>query len=245
MAKSKQTPQTNVNSNLWAEALRTYTEDKGAEDRARGTTKRHQIAFESQGITATTIRGRFKEANMTADERTALYAEEQVSRRALDLWSADSPEDFNRLMERAAKTEPATPEELGKLAGVRAYGDGFNGGAHGGLTADDNQHVPGSIEHQQWGRGVLDGIDYEATFGGGTTTRQASAMREAEEGVQSDRTEAPKKARGRPRKQEAAVGPEPDADLEQAVAAQLGEAPVEVPAEGLFSDMPTPPGLPN
>lgn len=240
---AKTTPQTNIDSNLWAEALRVFTEDKGSEDRARGNTKRHQIAFESQGISAKTIRARYKESDMTTDERTALYAEEQISRRALDLWSSDSDEDFDRLIERATETQPADPEKLGALAGAHAYNDGFNGGAHGGLTSDDNKHVPGTAEHQQWARGVQDGIDYKQTFGT-PAERQAPAMQEADEGDHpAARETAPKKARGRPRK--AAATAEPDADLDQAIENQLAAPRPEAPADGLFSDMPSPPGLPN
>lgn len=47
MAKPKDdAPQSNVSSDLWAEAMAQYEVDKSAEDRARGTTKRHQIAYE-------------------------------------------------------------------------------------------------------------------------------------------------------------------------------------------------------
>lgn len=240
---AKPASQTNIDSNLWAEALRVYTEDKGAEDRARGNTKRHQIAFESQGISAKTIRARYKEKNMTSDELAALFVAEQISRRALDLWSPDESEEFNRAMERATETQPADPEKLGALAGAHAYNDGFNGGAHGGLISDDNKHVPGTAEHQQWTRGVRDGIDYKQTFGT-PAERQAPAMQEAdEEAAPAEHETAPKKVRGRPRKTAAAA--EPDTDLDQAIEDQLAAPRPEAPADNLFSDMPSPPGLPN
>ena len=221
MAKQAR-PQSNVDANLWAEALRIYTEDRGVVDRAQGQLRKHQLAYENRGVTASAIRARYKEADMTEEKRLAMYAEEQISRRALSLWDAESPEDFERLMERASQTEAATPEELGKLAGSRARVDGFNSGLKGGLAITDNPHVPGSFEHQQWAIGCADGL--------GEKEREDKPFR-ASNGADHDepRDPAPKKARGRPRK---------------AAAETIADDPAPTDA-GLFSDMPTPPGLPH
>lgn len=190
---TKEQAQTNVNASLWAEALRHYTEDRGAEDRARGVTKRHQLAYEHDGINPVVIRQRYKEANMTRAERAAAYAEEIVSRQALgfSIWDADTEADFDRLMERARATETAPQEDLDRIAGAVAYSDGFNSGAHGGMTVTDNPHPAGSIQHQQWELGCADGI--------GEKPREAAPMQAAQpaNGTATAAPDAPKK-RGRP-----------------------------------------------
>lgn len=232
MAKSSEQAPTNVDSNLWANASRVYAEDSGVVDRAQGTRRKHQLAFEKMGVSASAVRARHKEREMTADERQKLYAEEQVSRRALSLWEADDPEEFERVMERASQTEPATTEEMDNLSGAHAYNDGFNGGAHGGLTVDDNKHVPGSVKHVQWARGVADGIDYAANLEGTPLVRQAHAMGD---------NAPPARPRGRPKKATAS-------ELLEANAAKFEVTPEpepDPPANSLFSDMPLVPGMPN
>jgi hypothetical protein len=254
VAKQPNAIQSNVSSELWAEALAIYTSDKGVVDRANGQLRKHQLAYEGQGIDAKQIRERYKEAQLTEDERIQLYADEQISRRALDLWSAESPEDFEALIERAARTEPATGPGADKLAGARAYNDGFNGGAHGGLTPDNNPHQAGSEQHQQWAHGCTDGVDYAVTFGNGKTAdvapREAPVMEASGAAANGDaRAAAPKKARGRPPRkapleliQENAekLGADPEPTIAEDVAAELDETP----ANGLFSEMPPVPGMP-
>lgn len=225
--------QSNRESDLYAEALRVFTENKGAEDRARGNTKRNQLMYESQGVSATMIRSRYKEANMSQADREALYAEEVKSRRALNLWNAESPDDFERALERAVAMPPATTEALEALEGARAYNDGFNGGAHGGLTPDDNKHVPGTVQYQQWARGCLDGIDYKENF------ELPSAEPPAEPEPAPEQS-APRKARNRKAPAQAVAD-----DVAAIVAEELDQSPDDLPGDGMFSDMPAVPGLPN
>lgn len=240
MAKQPAT-ESNVSSELWAEALAVYEADKHHEDQARGTTKRHQIAYESQGINPTMVRRLYKETQLSETERLELYATEQVARRALDLWNAETPEEFNRVMERAAATAPATGEGADKLAGVRSYNDGFNGARHGKQTQTDNPHVAGSALFVQWRAGCGDGLDYNAQIEAGTVPREAPAMEEAPTGTILDRDEAayraPQKAKGRPRKKAAASEDVPavtNEELDQALS-----------ADSMFSEMPSVPGLPH
>ena len=219
MAKTTATP-SNVPSDLWAEALAVYTADKGIIDRANGQLRKHQLYYEDQGCSAKQVRERYKEAQLTEEERIQLYADEQRSRRALDLWSAEKPEDFQALIERAAETEPASVAGMDKLAGARAYNDGFNGGAHGGLTQDDNKHIPGTVEFVQWSHGCADGMDYAATFGvpGTPKTADVAPRESAEPEVPGSVTRTK-----RTRKQAESI-------------------PTEPTPESLFGDMP---GLPN
>lgn len=217
---AKQPVETNVDSNLWASAMKAYETDKGIVDRAQGQLRKHQLAYEKQGIPAATIRARYKERDMSDDERMKLYAEEAVSRRALALciWDAETEEEFTRMMERAAETPPADPEELDGISGAEAYNNGFYGGAHQALTADNNPHVAGTIQHQQWSRGCKDGIDYKENFGDGTAPlRHASGM-----GEPTPNGAAPAK-RGRPRKGAAPVAP--------AVESLFGDPAMPEPAE--------------
>lgn len=228
MAKTR--PETNVDSNLWAAAMRAYEEDKGLVDRAQGQLRRHQLAFEKQGIPAATIRSRYKERDMSDDERQQLYAEEVISRRALNLsvWTAEDAEDFDVLMERAAATQVADAEELDGLHGARAYNDGFNGGAHGGLTVDDNPHVPGSVTHQQWSRGCIDGIDYADNIGNNPSQREEPLP----DTVDALAPNLGKKPRGRPKKATA----EPDAP----VADPRTGSDADPETEGLFDTISAP-----
>lgn len=250
MAK-EQTEQSNASSEVWAEALAQYEADKGVLDRARGVIQKHAKYYEDAGIPAKAIRARYAEAQLTDDERAQLYAEEQISRRALDLWNASSADDFNRLIERAAETMPAVGAGASKLDGVRAYNDGFNSARHGKATMDDNPKQPGTPEHQQWAHGCSDGIDYNVNLAGNPMVRsadpaprQASAMEEQGAAAETERVPATKKKAGRPRKQSAI-------DHLAVNAAKLNgdHAPEdEVPAGGLFADdvseMPAVPGMP-
>lgn len=203
---------------LWAKAMADYEEDRGVVDRANGKLRKRQKYWEDEhAISAKEVRRRYKERDLTESERLALYAAEQESRRALDLWSASTPEDFEALMERAASTPVSMGDASEKLAGARAYNDGFNSGAHGTLGSIDNPHLAGSLVHVQWQRGFVDGLDYKETFGGGDV-----ASREDTE----DEPPAPPKRRGRPPKKAAPETADP-------------------PADGLFSDeMPAAPELP-
>lgn len=192
-------PQTNIDSNLWASAMRSYEEDRGAVDRAQGRLRKNQLAYDKQGVPAAAIRARYKERNMSRDERQQLYAEEIVSRRALalTLWDADSEEDFDRLMERATAVKPADDVELENIEGARAYNDGYNSGTHGSDPTKDNPHVYGTALHERWALGCADGI--------GERPREAPQMQAATDsnggevsGNAGTPGPAPKKARGRP-----------------------------------------------
>ena len=241
MAKKSEAPQrSNVSSEVWAEALAVYEADKALEDRARGVTKKHQLMFESQGIPTDVIRERYKESKLSEDERTAKFAIEQVSRRALDLWSASSPEDFERLIERASQTQPATGAGADKLAGARSYNDGFNSARHGGGTLNDNPCVPGTETHVQWARGCKDGIDYNEQLEGTPLTRETPAMGATNGDARED---APKKARGRPRKAAGRSVWEDPKPNENTIPSDEGIA--APPASMFEDDLPAPPGMPE
>lgn len=233
-------PDTNVNSNLWAQATRVYIEDSGVVDRAQGTRRKHQLAFEKMGINAKTVRDRVKELDLSSDERQAMFAEEQISRRALSLWDADSPEEFEQTLERASQTPAADIDALDAIAGERAYSDGFNGGAHGGQTVDDNKHVPGTLLHQRWAIGCEDGIEYMAKLDGTPLARSSAPMEANGSADHAEREAAPKKSRGRPRKT-------PMEHLEANAAKLNGDAepPDAPPVESMFEDMPDAPGMPE
>ena len=201
-------PQTNVDSNLWAAAMRAYEEDKGIVDRAQGRLRKNQLAYETQGVPAKTIRDRYKERRMTQEERQQAYAEEVVSRRALalTLWDAESAEDFDRLMERATAVTPAADDSLTAIELARIYNDAFNSGARGGMAIEDNPYQPGTVEHQQWAMGCADGI--------GEKPREAPQMQANEPGGPSPAPTdaAPQKRTRAPRKSPVA-DPEPPARL--------------------------------
>jgi hypothetical protein len=212
--------------NLWAKAMADYEEDRGVVNRANGKLRKRQKFWEDEhNISAKEVRRRYKELDLSEPERLALYAAEQESRRALDLWSASSPEDFQTLMERAASTPPAAGDAADKLAGARAYNDGFNCGAHGKLGAIDNPHMAGSIEHVQWAHGMSDGIDYKETFGGGDVDPR-----------QDPEPEPPPPLRKLTAKEKRAEAKRLADEVAANVAAELDEKP------GLFSDD-VPPGI--
>jgi hypothetical protein len=160
MAESNLAPET------WAEALATYESDTTEIQRATEVRRRHQQFYAEQGIPATEVKKRYKESLMTEDARLELYAVEQVSRRALDLWSASSPEEFEQIMERAAATEAASGKVLDRLAGARAYSSAFAGarGEKSEQTPGDNPHAPGTEQHVQWAQGHRDGVDFNESF---------------------------------------------------------------------------------
>lgn len=190
---------TNIDSNLWANAMRAYEADRGAVDRAQGRLRKNQLAYEKQGVTAKTIRDRYKERNMTREERQQLYAEEVVSRRALalTLWDAESAEDFDRLMERATAVQPADETELTSIDLARIYNDAFNSGAKGGMAIEDNPYEPGSAEHQQWAMGCADGI--------GEKPREAPPMQAAEPEVAQTPARRPGRPKGSPNRKTASA----------------------------------------
>jgi len=159
-------PESNLSSETWAEALATYESDTVEIQRANEVRKRHQQFYTEQGIPATEVRKRYKESLMAEDARLELYAVEQISRRALDLWSASSPDDFDRIMERALVTEAASGKALDRLAGARAYSDGFNGARSekSEQAPSDNPHPLGTEQHVQWARGHADGVDFNESF---------------------------------------------------------------------------------
>ena len=237
MAKNPQP--TNIDSNLWAKAARVYAEDQGKIDRAkkviakiRGEQRAHQNEFEEQGISASAIRERFRESDMSSEEFQALISTEIVSRRALGLtvWNAESDADWDEIMTRASRTEPAEIEALEDLEGARAYNDGFNGGAHGGQSVDDNPNTPGTVMHAQWARGCKDGIDYKETFA--VAAREAHAMGVPASG--GNGAAPAKRPRGRPRKKPLEVLQENAEKFGADPAAPAGNDE----AEGLFGGEP-------
>lgn len=183
-------PMTNIDPERVAEALAAYTEDRRAVDAANGRLRKHQLYYEKDfGVDAAAIRERYKEGRMTASERQQKYVTEQITRRAVNLWDADSPEDFEALMEQAVSVKAASGAGAEKLAGARAYADGFNSGAKGGAAITDNKYTPGTYEHQQWALGCADGL--------GENPREAPAMEASNGAAASDEPAAPRK-RGRP-----------------------------------------------
>lgn len=210
-------PRNTFDAEKYAEALGVYESDKGVVDRANDLKRRHQNYFEQEhGISAKEIRRRYAESKLTPAERADLYAEEQVGRRALDLWSAETGDDFDELMARATATPTASGEGADKLAAARSYNDAFNGAAHGDQTQADNPNDPGTQLHVQWSRGCADGLDYKETFLNGAPPR-VDADQEPEA--------APKKG-GRPRKAAAEQPVEP-LPAEPNI---FDEAPSELPA---------------
>jgi hypothetical protein len=158
-------PMTNVSSDVWADALATLERDNGEIDRrmdavktARKRRKENLKVFSERGIPTSVLLARYGETLMSEDERHQLFAMEAMSRRALDIWSAKTPEDFNRLLERAVSTQPAKFDSLEKIRGARAFNDGHNSARHGGFTEKDNPNAAGTIEHQQWAKGCRDAI---------------------------------------------------------------------------------------
>lgn len=151
---------TNTSPDLWAEAMETYERDTGDLDRkqelvrlARKRRTANLKVFAERGIPSSHVVARYEESVMTEDERHQLYAIEAGSRRALDLWSARTPEDFNQLLERAVSTPPASQDSLDKMAGERCYNDAYNSVKHGGLTEQDNPHIQGTLKYVRWDAG--------------------------------------------------------------------------------------------
>lgn len=222
----------NVNPDLWAEGLATYIKDKHCIDAARGIMQRHAKHYEDRGISWQEIKRRHKESQMTESERQELYAEELVSRRALDMMSASSPEDFDALMTRAALTEAAAGDGAQKLAEANAYNDGFNSARHGGAAVVDNPHFVGSMMFVEWARGCEDGIDYNATLAT-APARQAlpgtPVQAERVENVQVRPIPAGTSGRGRKRKNAA----EPAAAIEPGEEFTGFDALPDIPADAL------------
>lgn len=208
-------PETNLSPETWAEALATYESDTVEIQWANEVRRRHQQFYAEQGIPATEVRKRYKESLMAEDARLELYAVEQVSRRALDLWSASSPEEFEQIMERAAATEAASGKVLDRLAGARAYSDGFNGarGEKSEQTPSDNPHPPGSEQHVQWARGHADGVDFNESFS--TPKRDEEPKRQGR----------PKGSKNRPKVEGVVMTPTPEPKHHE-------------PAEDIFASMP-------
>lgn len=221
-------------SDLWAKALAQLETDdlvifghkqalKGARDKRKANLK----GFAEQGVPTTHLLRRQEESDLTDSERTQLFTIEQMSRRALSLWDAESPEEFERLMSAAIATPPASQDALDGLDVVRFYGDGYNCARHGGETQDNNKQSPGSLAHQSWARGCADGLRDKELAGGlvaSVPERTAVAMQEVTDSVV--RELAPKKARASRKKAEAAPIEEPPLD-----------------GEGIFSDTPIPAGI--
>jgi hypothetical protein len=226
----------NVPSDLWAEALAVYETDTGLVNRSNAQRRRHQQNYENQGISPSEVRRRYKEAQMTDEERLALYATEQVSRRALDLWSSANPEDFDNTMERAARTPVASADASEKLAAARRYNSGYNGAVHRKQTRQDNPHEPGTPEYADWDRGCRDGMAFFETLADEKPGRESAPMRPATETVDGvPVTKIPERKRGRKpgsknKSKEAAPEPPP--------AESSPPPPADEPGEGLFSTMP-------
>jgi ribosome modulation factor len=228
--QSQQSQQSNVPSEVWAEALAAYILDKAAEDRARGNTKKHQLMFETQGVDPSELRRRYKGSQLSEEDRIQLYANEQRSRRALDLWSASSPKDFERLLRQASETKPATGASADRVDDARAYSDGNNSGRIGGGSVDDNPFDAGTSQHQQWALGWADGIDEDTRA---AASREAPAMGEAN----GDAREAPPKKRaGRTNKAAATSA------VEDTITSDEG---VVIPASMFEDALPMPPGMPD
>jgi hypothetical protein len=197
--QSEQPLLTNIDPNKVAEALAMLAVDMQTVGRAmqgvkkaRKAMKDHASYYEEQhGIDAEAIRERYKEMNMTARERERKYVVEQITRRAVNLWEAESPEDFEELMASAAAVAAASGESYDRLLGARARADGFNSGLNGGTALTDNPHTPGSLEHQEWAIGCADALGEEAL--------DSLDQEEVQPAPQ-------KRGRGRPRKQVASNG---------------------------------------
>ena len=174
---------TNIDPERVAEALAVYTNDRREIRAAHNRSKKHQKFYEDQyGVDQEAIRDRYKEAGMSAVERQRKYVTEHITRRAVGLWDAESPEEFDTLMEQAVAVQAAHGAGAEKLSGARAYSDGWNSGSKGGMAVEDNPYVAGTHEHQQWALGCADGV----------------GERPRENG--HDAVAEPPKKRGRPRK---------------------------------------------
>jgi len=246
MAKqsSDTAPDSNVSSELWAEALANFTLDtsliqrgQGIVKRARARRKKNQAKYAEQGIPSVMVAQLAAEADMSEIERINLYAIEQVGRRALDLWSAETPEDFQRIIDRAAATLPATGAGADTRAAVNARVNGFNGTFHGQQTRDDNPHDPGTRQYVEWDKGCSEALtemaEIEAFFSIEPATEPTTILERDEAAYRAP------KPRGRPRKQASTSSVE---DAPAVTTEELDQAP---PSDTMFGDMPTVPGLPN
>lgn len=227
----------NVPSELWAEAMANYVTDTGLVDRAkaivrraRDRRKKNQEKYAEEGIPADMIAKFYDEDQMDEGERIALYAMEQTGRRALDLWNAATPADFNRLMTRAAKTQPAWGDGSSLLDVARAKVAGFNGTMHGGQTDRDNPHAPGTEKHVAWAKGYADAM----TEMGQVEKFLAGEPSEVAAQPEPDPPTPPKASRKTSRKLPADLAPDTAASVAKGiaedVAAELGDKP------GLFAD---------
>lgn len=190
---------TNIDPNKVSEALATLTVDMTEVGQAmnvvkkkRKTMKDHQTYYEQEfGIDAKAIRDRYDEMQMTPRERERKYVLEQITRRAVNLWDAESPEDFDELMAAASETQAASGDSASRLSAARARADGFNSGLNGGMAVTDNPHTPGSLEHQEWAIGCADAIG---------ESREAPAMEAATDGKgQETPGNTEKRRAGRPK----------------------------------------------
>lgn len=219
---------TNIDPDKVSEALAKYTDGRRLRRAVNKRIRDDQLYYESEhGIDAKEIRERYNETLMSAEELQAKFVVEQITRRALNLWDAETPEDFEHLMEQASQVEAASGPGAERLAEARARSDGFNSGLRGSKALTDNPHTPGSLEHQAWALGCADAIG---------EPREASPMQA--------QPEQQKRGRGRPpgspnRKQASANGaaqtsqeadPTPEEDAGDPAAALFSDTIGEVPA---------------
>lgn len=228
MPEQMDPPPTNVDPERVAEAFAKHIDDRRRVDAANGLSRKHQNFYETEyGVDAEAIRERYREYRMNAAKRQRKFITEQVMRRALNLWDAESPEDFERMMEQAAGTRAATGDGAEKMEASEAYDQGYRSGLKGSSPITDNPHAPGTLRHQRWSLGCADAV--------GEPEREAPAM-EASNGTPAPaQTEAPKKARGRARNPPAPAPepeqPEPDANDPPSQLFDLDEMPAaaEIP----------------
>lgn len=239
MADDTEAPATNISSDVWADALATLETDNGEIERradaVRAARKRRTAnlkMFAERGIPTNVLLDRYDETLMSEDELHQKFAMEAMSRRALDLWSAKTPQDFNVLLERAVQTQPASFDHLEKLRGARAYNDGNNSARHGGFTQKDNPNAAGTIEHQMWGRGCLDAIR-EMTEK--TAPKPPDPLNSKTIADEVERELSEKGSRPAPRK----------GKLKSNSVAPVANNDAPAPTGGLFNEeLPAPPGMP-
>lgn len=229
-----ESPATNVSSDLWADAIATLTKDEGEIERAaeivriaKKRRKENLKLYSERGIPTPTLLDRYAETLMSEDERHQLYAMEAMSRRALDFWSAETPEDFNQLLERAVSTPPASEEHLEKMAGERAFNDGYNGALKGGQTEIDNPHIYGTLKYTRWLAGCsaamekMNAVPARLPLSTKLKPAEVAAIEDEVQREMATQTSRPRKA---PRKQ-----PAPVVKQDQAPADGLFPATPEMP----------------
>lgn len=149
--------------------------------------------FEKKGVTRAPIKRAYKRRNMTADEVRAELAEDTLYARVLGHieWDKQGQASFTKAM----SVEIARPngDAASRLAGARAYNDGYNTALHGGLIGSC-KHQTGSEEFVRWRDGWQDGSE-----------ARAETKPEATNG------DAAKPKRGRPRKDQATASTEAEA----------------------------------